>query len=47
MNANKKGQCTEDPQALRKMLLRLQDEAYTRIRDLRRDQEQESESDPR
>jgi hypothetical protein len=44
MNANEKAQRTEDPQELREMRLRLQDEANKRLRDPRRDQEQESES---
>jgi RNA polymerase-binding protein DksA len=37
---------TESQPVLREMLVRLQDETCRRIKDLRRDQEQESESDP-
>jgi DnaK suppressor protein len=37
---------TDERAMLREMLSRLQDEAYQRIRDLRRDQEQESDSEP-
>lgn len=46
MNADEKVHHTAVPQVLREMLLRLQNETYRRIKDLRRDQEQESESEP-
>jgi hypothetical protein len=35
-----------DSRAVREMLIRLQDDTYQRVKDLRRDQQQESESEP-
>ena len=43
---NLKTDPTESPEFLREMLNRLQDQTYQRIKNLRRDQEQESESGP-
>lgn len=46
MNIKMSTNHTESRQVLREMLLRVQDETCERIKDLRRDQEQESDSDP-
>jgi RNA polymerase-binding protein DksA len=46
MNAKMNTNDTESQPVLREILLRLQDETCRRIKDLRRDQEQESDSDP-
>ena len=46
MNAKMSTNHTESHRVLREMLLCLQDETCKRIKDLRRDQEQESDSDP-
>jgi DnaK suppressor protein len=46
MNGKMSTNDTESQRVLREMLLRLQDETCKRIKDLRRDQEQESDSDP-
>jgi DnaK suppressor protein len=45
-NAELKTHQTDARELLREMLLRLQDETYQRVREFRRDQEQESESGP-
>jgi DnaK suppressor protein len=46
MSAELKPHQMASRELLREMLIRLQDETYQRIKDLRRDQEQESSSDP-
>ncbi len=46
MSTKLKTHQTNSPEVFRKMLLRLQDETWQRIKDLRKDQEQESESEP-
>lgn len=46
MNAKMSTNHTESQRMLREMLLRLQNETCTRIKTFRRDQEQESDSDP-
>jgi len=46
MSADLKTQKTESREVLRAMLIRLHEETRQRIKDLRRDQEQESESEP-
>jgi DnaK suppressor protein len=46
MSAELKTYQTDSREVLREMLIRLQDETYQRIKDLRRDQQQESESGP-
>jgi DnaK suppressor protein len=46
MNAESKTHPTHIRQPLREMLLKLQDDTYQRVKDLRRDQEQESSAEP-
>jgi RNA polymerase-binding transcription factor len=46
MSVDSKSDQNDSRELLRKMLLQLQDETYRRVREFRRDQEQESESGP-
>jgi RNA polymerase-binding transcription factor DksA len=46
MSAEPETHQNDSRELLREMLIRLQDETYQRVKDLRRDQQQESESGP-